>query len=242
MAASGMPYQCSIATSSHRAMSSRTSVSSTPMWCAIAQSQFGLGLRPGRRLQGCKRSIPNDLDTIRRPAALMRATAGDAPASGVAPAARACRGRCAARSTFTRFALVRAARTALAAIAAEVADGRDAAREPQVELVLVRQRVATALVLQVPVQVDQSWHQVTSLALDDRVEVVGARGASADARDGVAGDDHARRAAHGRPVAVDHMHVPNEQALVALPVLGSVLADRERGEESDGDQSSKHAR
>ena len=135
-------------------------------------------------------------------------------------------------------------------IAAHVADGGDAAGQPDVEFVFQRLRLAAALLLQVGVGVDQSGEDVFAGGVDDGVGLH-RRARPAGGGDGVQRDDVGDQivldddvlgAAGGRPIAIDHDGVVDQQAAHAL-AAGRRLrhggdGDRESGERED--QGSAH--
>ena len=90
--------------------------------------------------------------------------------------------------------------------------------------------------VQVTVQVDHPGHQVAPGTLDHRV--VGSPGPEAPhSRDTVPLDHHVHRPAHRCAVAVDDVHVTDQQALVALSVAGGLLRERRTDPEEHEERS-----
>ncbi len=162
MAASGMPYQCSMLVVPNL-MSSQALVSSTPGVMRDAQPQL-VGLVLHRRHDVAIDA--QNLDAVR--ALLLQRLHPGARFRGTARAAEHRIDENARRRDFALGALLADLERPLR-VAAHVADGGDAARQPDIQFVLERLRLAAALLLQVRVRVDQPGQHVLAGGVDHRV-------------------------------------------------------------------------
>ena len=118
-------------------------------------------------------------------------------------------------------------------VAADVADGGDAAREPDVEFISNGLGFAAALLLQVGVGVDQAGEHVSAGGIDDGIGIRGRGRTAAGEGHGVERDhvgdrivfDHdVFRAAGRRSVAIDHDALWMRRRRTRLPLVGAVWA------------------
>ena len=128
-------------------------------------------------------------------------------------------------------------------VAAHVADGGDAAGQPDVEFVFQRLRLAAALLLQVGVRVDQAREDVLAGGVDHSVglrrparSTCGGDGVQRDdVGDHIVLDDDVLGTAGRRAVAIDHDGVVDQQAAHAF-AAGRRLRQGGTGERKHGEE------
>ena len=243
MAASGMPYQCSMLVVPNL-MSSQALVSSTPAWCAMRSPTLCASSSIASMMS---RSMPRILMPS-APCCFSDCTRARA-SRGIAHAAEHRIDEDARRGEFALGALLAEFERALG-VAAHVADGGDAAGQPDVEFVFQRLRLAAALLLQVGVRVDQAGQDVLAGGVDHGVglrrparSACGGDGVERDdVGDHIVLDDDILGTAGRRPVAIDHDGVVDQQAAHAFAIDRRLrhggAGEREHGEEDE--QGSGH--
>src|ERR1022692_1051241 len=135
-------------------------------------------------------------------------------------------------------------------VAAHIADGGDAAGQPDVEFVFQRLRLAAALLLQVGMRVDQAGQNVFARGVDYGIGLhrrarpdagTGDRVQRDDVGDQIVLDDDILGAAGRRPIAIDHGGVVDQQAAHAFAAGRRLRHGRAGGTERDKDrQGSGH--
>ena len=217
MAASGMPYQCSMLVVPNL-ISSQALVSSTPAWWAMRQAEFVRLVLHGLH------DVAVDAQNLDAVGAHLfeRADAG-AGLFGGAGAAEHGVDENAGRGNLALRALAAQLERALG-VAAHVANGGDAAGQPDVQLVLDGLRLAAALLLQMGMGIDEAGEHVFAGGIDHGIGLCAATAAAPphgdriernDIGDEIVLDQDVFGTAGGRAVAVHHDGVMDEQAAIA---------------------------
>ncbi len=133
-------------------------------------------------------------------------------------------------------------------VAAHVADGGDAAGQPDIQLVFDGLRLAAALLLQVGVRIDQARQHVLSGGVDHRVGLRGPAPSAAQrdriernhVADGVVLDYDVLGPAGRRAVAIHHGGVVNQQAAHAPPAYRQALRPGCGNREAHDQETKRH--